>query len=73
MDTELEIAGYPGDKEESNNKSMWKAKDKPNDLNDNFVYYKIPTSRGQSGSPIIKEKDGKYYIVGIHIAEDSEK
>ena len=34
---------------------------------ENFMHYTIPTRTGQSGSPIIKEKEGKKYIIGVHI------
>ena len=31
-----------------------------------LMYYNMDTTNGQSGSPVYKYMDGKYYVVGIH-------
>ena len=63
----IEICGYPGDKMAAQQKTMWTAKGNPNALDDDFLYYQIPTFKGQSGSPILKTEGEDVYIVGIHI------
>ena len=32
-----------------------------------FLYYRISTQRGQSGSPIFKREKGNQYVIGVHI------
>ena len=48
-------------------KTMWTASGKFIEIDDDFIYYQIPTSKGQSGSPIFKVEGDDIYIVGIHI------
>ena len=40
-------------------------------VKESFIEYQIPTSCGQSGSPIIKRVNGEEYVVGIHIMGNS--
>jgi V8-like Glu-specific endopeptidase len=35
-----------------------------------LLSYKETTDVGQSGGPIILERNGKFYVVGIHILGD---
>ena len=51
---------------------MWQASGKCS-KKEKLLFYKIKTARGQSGSPIIKRKNGKEYVVGVHIGERSDK
>ena len=60
----IEICGYPGDK---NLYTMWHSYGKYQQARQNFITYKVPTSTGQSGSPIIKREDGKEFIIGVHL------
>ena len=46
---------------------MWSSIGPIKKANENFLFYKLSTEIGQSGSPIIKEKDGKKLIIGVHI------
>ena len=65
----IEVCGYPGDKERH---TMWHASGKYI-TNEFFFYYSIRTSQGQSGSPIIKNKNGREYVVGVHIGSNFRK
>jgi V8-like Glu-specific endopeptidase len=31
------------------------------------MYYKEKTNKGQSGGPIIEQKSGKFFAVGVHL------
>ena len=33
-----------------------------------FIYYRISTQGGQSGSPVFKREKGGQYVIGVHIA-----
>ena len=48
---EVEICGYPGDKEIH---TMWNAFGPYKSVTDSLLTYRIPTKKGQSGSPILK-------------------
>lgn len=50
---------------------MWKADGVCCDTDQVFIYYKIPTSRGQSGGPVMKKVGDKFYAVGVHTRGDS--
>lgn len=50
---------------------MWSASDICEDANKDFIYYLIPTEKGQSGSPILKKKDSRIFTIGIHIRGDA--
>ena len=52
---------------------MWTASGEVTRVLENFISSRIPTSEGQSGSPIIKNMEGEEYIVGVHIGSSSEK
>ena len=52
---------------EAQKKTMWTTKGSFTEIDDDFIYYQIPTSKGQSGSPIFKVVGEEVYIVGIHI------
>ena len=53
---------------------MWSAFGKPNYVNEDFLFHQIPTEVGQSGCPIIRTtKDGKDFVVGVHIGSISSK
>ena len=67
------MIGYPGDKCSHNSKTMWKGEGVCCSVDDKFIYYKIPTSRGQSGGPVMKKVGDKYYVVGIHTRGDAMK
>ena len=40
------------------------------EINDDFIFNKIPTTYGQTGSPIYKILNGNIYIIGIHVTGD---
>ena len=61
------MCGYPSDKETH---TMWHALTPLKNATENFLYYKISTYSGNSGSPIIKRNDGKEYVIGVHIGTD---
>ena len=52
---------------------MWTASGKIKSANENFLKSKIPTSAGQSGSPMIKRVEGEEYIIGIHIGSNPKE
>ena len=59
----LAIIGYPGEKSgmyRHASKSYWF------EDNDKIMAYKIDTTGGQSGSPVYRKKNGKYYIIAVH-------
>ena len=37
-----------------------------------FLIYTIPTASGQSGCPIIKNKEEKQFVIGVHIGENGD-
>ena len=49
---------------------MWSAVGSYEEIDDAFIQYKIPTFKGQSGSPIIKSEKGKKFIIGVHAGSD---
>ena len=61
----IEVCGYPASK----SKTMWKDFGPIKKISNKFLRYGLSTEKGQSGSPIIKRKDDKEYIVGIHIGK----
>ena len=60
---EIEVCGYPGDKDPH---TMWNAFGEFKIIDKEFLSYRIPTFRGQSGSPIIKREKGREYVIGVH-------
>ena len=65
-----ETCGYPGDKPD---RTMWHAVGPLEELDEDFLYYSIPTVKGQSGSPIIKRQEGVERVVGVHIGSNWKK
>lgn len=68
----IDIAGYPGDKPAN---TMWDARGKLTSFDDSFLFYKISTASGQSGSSLrenFNDEDGLERIVGIHVAGSSK-
>lgn len=66
-DIEVELCGYPSDKQHSDDeKTMFKVSDFCEEIGCDFLMYKMPTERGQSGSPVFKMQGDKYYVVGVH-------
>lgn len=64
------IAGYPS----NDRKKLYKSSGKVYfDGGDYLAYTKIDTDNGQSGSPVYYKKDGKYYVLGIHIKGNDEQ
>ena len=61
---EIEISGYPGDKESH---TMWSASGPYTSNTEIYLQYKIATGQGQSGSPIIKREGENEFIIGVHI------
>ena len=57
---EIELFGYPS------KKALWHGEGTCKKVSDFFLFHRIPTKAGQSGSPVIKNKK---YIIGIHIGE----
>ena len=66
---QIELCGYPGDKDPH---TMWSASKDFESL-PQFLGYKIPTFRGQSGSPIIKRVEGREYVIGVHIGSNAKE
>jgi len=64
----LFITGYPSDKQETKDGSLWTKGDKIQNVFDtrNYLSYGIYTETGDSGAPIWTYLNGKYYVVGIH-------
>ena len=64
----VSLTGYP----QNDKKHMYKSTGNVYfDGGDYLGYYRMDTDKGQSGSPIYYKKDGKYYVVGIHIGKTS--
>ncbi len=63
--TQATVVGYPGTK----NGQMYRHKSTIIGFNTEKYHmnYVMDTEGGQSGSPVIKYVDGKYYVVAIHI------
>ena len=59
---EIEVCGYPGDKDAH---TMWNAFGGFRISREKFLSYRIPTFRGQSGSPIIKREKGREYVIAV--------
>ena len=59
-------SGYPRDKKHE----QWKCAGKIKSETFHLLKYDIDTKRGNSGSPIMEERDGRYLVVGIHRAGD---
>lgn len=59
---EVYVTGYPGD----HIGQMWKMKDTPRTTTKYRITYNIDTFNGQSGSPIYRVYNGKWYVIGIH-------
>ena len=64
---DIEICGYPGDKEKY---TMWSAHGPYKSNTEDFLKYKIAAKGGQSGSPIIKKTANKRFIIGVHIGKN---
>lgn len=60
--SEVYVTGYPGD----HPGQMWKMKDVPRVTTKYRLTYNIDTYGGQSGSPIYRVYNGKWYVIGIH-------
>lgn len=58
------ILGYPG--EASRSKQLWKMKGKILSSSQYKVNYQIDTTNGQSGSPITRLYNNKWYAIGVH-------
>lgn len=68
-DAPVRITGYPGDKTEG---TMWTAAGPLAKPDEHFLFYKVDTFRGESGSGLFVDLDlpiGKS-IVGVHVAGD---
>ena len=63
----IEVCGYPEEKK------MWSSVGPYKKATENFLFYKLSTETGQSGSPIIKEEGGKMFIIGVHIGGFKKK
>lgn len=59
---EVYVTGYPGNRAGQ----MWKMKDVPRVTTKYRLTYNIDTTAGQSGSPIYRIYNGKWYAIGIH-------
>lgn len=67
-DDEIHITGYPGDRQWIKEGSLWDKHDLKKNITDskNYLTYGIYTYKGDSGAPIWLEKNGKFYVIGIH-------
>jgi V8-like Glu-specific endopeptidase len=61
---EVNIAGYPGDKEPQG--SMWQFKRVITAVDPTVLLYSNGGSPGHSGSPVFQQMDEQYRVVGIH-------
>ena len=78
----LVLAGYPISKQyyppnvdnlEAFSVFMYEDANEMFEIEKGLIKYKIQSEEGNSGGPLFKYDQGKYYIVGIHIAGDSTK
>ena len=71
----ITLVGYPSkeNKEKEERKKMQKGEGACENIDSEFFYYKIETSSGQSGGPILKKIDNKFHVIGIHIRADKER
>ena len=62
------ITGYPSDKQEIKDGSLWNKGDKIQNVFDskNYLSHNLYTETGDSGAPIWTYYNGKYYVIGIH-------
>lgn len=62
----FKLIGYPGNK----NGEMYESSGPPFELFEKVISYKINTSTGQSGSPLIMTINEKETIIGLHQSSD---
>lgn len=64
----LFITGYPGDKNEKKEGSLWLKGDALSTItvSDSFIAYGIFTFEGDSGAPIWLKSNNNFFVVGIH-------
>lgn len=62
------ITGYPSDKQEIKDGSLWNKGDTIGNIKETpgYLFYSIYTETGDSGAPIWTYHNGNYYIIGIH-------
>ena len=63
---EVEVCGYP------DMNQMYSGVGKMRSCEEEFLYYRISTKPGQSGSPIFKREKGGQYVIGVHIGAKEE-
>jgi V8-like Glu-specific endopeptidase len=67
-DQEVHLAGFPGNGYTQNGEFMYESKAKALKVTDLYLLYAITTATGNSGGPVWVERDGHFYIVGVHVA-----
>ena len=65
------LYGYPGDLSKTYDE-MWGTDLALVKVEDDRIYYQVDTNEGQSGSTIYYEKDGNYFVVGVHTGGDEK-
>jgi V8-like Glu-specific endopeptidase len=65
------LYGYPEDLC-PNYDEMWGANFPIDKVEEDNIYYRVDTYGGQSGSAIYYEKDGNYFVVGVHTGGDDK-
>lgn len=61
----VSIIGYPGDKPVG---TMWGETGRLGSVAEEFLFYKIDTYKGQSGSSLLRSRQGAVYSAGVHVA-----
>ena len=69
---QVELCGYPVDKREEGEFTMWKESGKY-EASQNFLNYRISTEGGNSGSPLLKIKNGNFYTIGVHVRAEKKE
>ena len=62
---EIEVCGYPEKNKMYSGVGAMRSCEE-------FIYYRMSTQQGQSGSPIFKREKGSQYVIGVHFGAKEE-
>ncbi len=65
---DVHIAGFPGDGYTGHGEFLFAGVGKVLKVTDLYILYGIETTTGNSGGPVWVERDGHFYLVGVHIS-----
>jgi hypothetical protein len=65
----IHVSGYPGDKGST---ELWTMSHSIKNLEDQKITYDIDTYPGQSGSGVWMQRQGGYYVIGVHAYGDDQ-